>query len=281
MTEWWSTRTMAATRPIIAVSMALILLGAFTAAALAVTRVYVGPPTGHPSTHFLIRFGAPERTGRLGTIRRTDHLYVTGPTGSGCTSRVRGTLPPVRRGERVRITLRPASTKGWCPGSFRARIVRTESVICSGTCAGPALPLPRTIARFSFKVVKPATGSTPTPIPTPAPTSGPTFAGVKSATMCQSGTAKVVLPPSRSYTVSWDAATDPSTPSDKIVYDVYYSPTSGGENFSSAVATTGPGQTSHSGKLPGSGAAYFVVRARDTAGHEDTNTVEKQAVNTC
>jgi hypothetical protein len=81
--------------------------------------------------------------------------------------------------------------------------------------------------------------------------------------------------------VSWDPATDPATPSDKIVYDIFYSSTPGGENFASPLATTGPGQTSYSGTLPGSGAAYFVVRARDTAGHEDTNRVEKQAVNTC
>ena len=29
------------------------------------------------------------------------------------------------------------------------------------------------------------------------------------------------------------------------------------------------------------GPAYFVVRARDAAGHEDTNTVEKLAVSNC
>ena len=37
----------------------------------------------------------------------------------------------------------------------------------------------------------------------------------------------------------------------------------------------------YSGKLVTSGPAYFVVRARNGAGHEDTNTVERLAVNSC
>jgi hypothetical protein len=187
-------------------------------------------------------------------------------------------LTPVRRGAVVRITLRPKTTTKWCVGRFRARIVRTESLICAGTCAGPMLPAPRTIARFSFRVRGPATSPSPTPTPTPG--SGPTFAGLKTATLCEAGAPKAP-PPTRSYTVSWDAATDPATPSNKIVYDIYYSPTSGGENFGSPLATTGPGQTAYSGSLPGSGSAYFVVRARDSAGREDSNRVEKLAVNTC
>jgi hypothetical protein len=163
-------------------------------------------------------------------------------------------------------------------GRFRGRIVRTESLICAGTCAGPMLPAARTIARFSFRVRGPA--KSPNPTPTPTPGGGPTFAGIKSATLCEAGAPKIP-PPTRSYTVSWDPATDPSTPSSKIVYDIYYSSTSGGENFSSPLATTGSGQTAYSGSLPGSGSAYFVVRARDSAGREDTNRVEKMAVNTC
>ncbi|HEY2006744.1 MAG TPA: hypothetical protein VGG87_09850 [Solirubrobacteraceae bacterium] len=275
MTDWRVTgRTSVAT--IAALGLVAVLMGTLATSALALTRVSVRPGTGGPKTHFVIRFRAPERTGRIGAIRRTDRLYATGPKASGCISTVRLTLPPVRRGDTVRVVLRPRTTAKWCAGRFRARIVRTESLICSGTCAGPRLPVARTIARFSFRVRGPATS----PSPAPSPGGGPTFAGIKSATLCEAGAPKVA-PPTRSYTVSWDAATDPSTPSNKIVYDIYYSSTSGGENFSSPLATTGPGDTAYSGSLPGSGSAYFVVRARDAAGREDSNRVEKMAVNTC
>jgi hypothetical protein len=258
--------------------LSLLTMGALATAAVALTRVYVRPGSGGPKTHFVIRFRAPEQTGRIGAIRRTDHLYVTGPKTSGCISTVRLALRPVRRGAQVRLTLRPKTTTKWCLGRFQGRIVRAESLICAGACAGPRLPAARTIARFSFRVRRPATSPSPTPTPTPG--GGATFAGIKRATLCEAGAPKVA-PPTRSYTVSWDAATDPSTPSNKIVYDIYYSSTSGGENFSSPLATTGPGQTAYSGSLPGSGSAYFVVRARDGAGREDTNRVEKMAVNTC
>lgn len=97
------------------------------------------------------------------------------------------------------------------------------------------------------------------PTPPPPSSGGPVFAGLKSATLCIAGAAGApqVVPPARSYSLSWNPATDPVTPSDKIVYDIYYSSTSGGENFSSPLATTGPGATAYSGSVPGSGAAYF------------------------
>jgi hypothetical protein len=263
------------------VGLVLIAILGISAAAAALARVSVRPGTGGPETRFEIRFQAPERTGRVGAIRRTDRLYVTGPRGSGCVASVYRALPPVKRGAHVRLSVAPARGARWCTGRFRARIVRTESAACTATCVAPKSPGPHTIARFSFRVRTRAGSPAPTPTPTPTPGTGPTFAGIKSATLCTGGAPKAVPPPSRTYTVSWDAATDPSTPSDKIVYDIYYSSLAGGQNFSSALATTGSGQTSYSGTLAGSGSAYFVVRARDSAGHEDANTVEKQAVNTC
>jgi hypothetical protein len=257
----------------IALGLAMVGVGLLPAAASASTRVYITPGTGRPGTHFVLRFRAPERTGRIGAIRRTDHLYISSAKHAGCISSVRLTITPMGPGARVRITLRPKGKTQWCVGRFRGRIVRTEALICAGSCAGPSIPPPRTVARFAFRVTKPST-------PPPPASGGPVFAGLKSATLCSAGAPKVV-PPARSYSLSWNPATDPVTPSDKIVYDIYYSTTSGGENFSSPLATTGPGATAYSGSLSGSGAAYFVVRARDTAGHEDHNTVERLAVNNC
>jgi hypothetical protein len=262
-------------RRAVAVSgLAVVALALLAAGALALTRVSVTPGRGGPRTHFVFRFRAPERTGRIGAIRRSDRLSVSGPRRTRCEASLSRTLAPVKRGAHVKLTVAPRRTSRWCTGRFHARIVRTEALVCAGACPGMTIPRPRTIARFSFLVVKPSA------TPSPSPGAGPSFAGVKTATLCQAGAPRMV-PPSRSYTVGWDAATDPTTPSDKIVYDIYESSTSGAENFSSPLASTGPGQTSYSGSPPGSGAAYFVVRARDAAGHRDGNTVEKMAVNTC
>jgi len=77
------------------------------------------------------------------------------------------------------------------------------------------------------------------------------------------------------FTLTWTAATDPQTPSAKIVYEVFVSTTSGGEDFSKPSWTTvlrrGPAL-----RTPGSprhGTFYFVVRALDGAGNLDANRV--------
>ncbi len=79
--------------------------------------------------------------------------------------------------------------------------------------------------------------------------------------------------------LNWLAATDPETPSSEIVYDVFQATTSGGEVFTAApAATSTPGALSIAlSNLPPSSTLYWVVRARDLAGNEDTNTVELSA----
>jgi chitodextrinase len=101
-----------------------------------------------------------------------------------------------------------------------------------------------------------------------ADTTPPSFGGAKSA--APSGLT--------SMTVSWSPATDNVTPSDQIVYDVYESARSGHENFATPTVTSAPGasRVDVGGLLPAT-IYYFVVRARDRAGNEDTNTVEVAA----
>src|SRR6266567_689812 len=80
-----------------------------------------------------------------------------------------------------------------------------------------------------------------------------------------------------SYHLSWEAAKDNVTPSSKIVYNVYQATTAGGENFSQPTYTTAAGVTSFdTPQLPTGKTFYFVVRARDQAGNEDSNTTERQ-----
>jgi hypothetical protein len=108
----------------------------------------------------------------------------------------------------------------------------------------------------------------------------PTFAGIKSATTCIPG--PIRLNGKTSYDLAWEPATDNVTPSSEIVYKIYQATTSGGENFAKASYTTKPGVTSfNTPRLSEVKTFFFVVRARDRAGNEDSNTVEKEGQNLC
>lgn len=108
----------------------------------------------------------------------------------------------------------------------------------------------------------------------------PVFAGLQSATTCIPG--PIGEGRTGSYHLTWQAATDNVTPSKQIVYNVYQATTAGGEDFSKPTYTTAPGVTSFdTPQLPSGKYFYFVVRARDQAGNEDSNTVERQGQNLC
>lgn len=99
-------------------------------------------------------------------------------------------------------------------------------------------------------------------------TTPPTFGGLGSATAVSS----------TEISLSWNPATDNATPSSNIVYLIYMSTISGGENFAMPSFITSPGVISFSvtGLSPGT-TYYFVVRARDASGNIDTNSVEWSA----
>ena len=108
----------------------------------------------------------------------------------------------------------------------------------------------------------------------------PVFEGLKSATTCIPGP---IGPETKaSYHLSWNAAKDNVTPSSGIIYEIYQATAPGGENFSQPTYATAPGATTFTTpSLPASQTFYFVVRARDRAGNEDSNTVERQGQNLC
>jgi hypothetical protein len=108
----------------------------------------------------------------------------------------------------------------------------------------------------------------------------PKFAGLKTAVTCLPGPSG----PGResSYRLSWEAASDEATPAAKIVYEVYQATTSGGENFAKPSYTSAPGATSFdTPELPSQTPFFFVVRARDRAGREDKNLLEREGENLC
>jgi hypothetical protein len=106
------------------------------------------------------------------------------------------------------------------------------------------------------------TGANPTP---------PTFAGLTGLTGD---------PVARTATLTWSAGTDPNTPQNDLLYDVYVAQATMAEVFSKPpLATSAAGATSIMlTSLAPNATLYFVVRARDADGNHDSNTVEKSMV---
>jgi hypothetical protein len=108
----------------------------------------------------------------------------------------------------------------------------------------------------------------------------PEFGGLSSATTCIPGPSGTGI--STAYHLSWEAASDNRTKPRRIVYAIYQATTPGGENFSQPTYLSKHGATSfETPKLSSSQSWFFVVRARDRAGNEDANTVEREGMNIC
>ncbi len=101
-----------------------------------------------------------------------------------------------------------------------------------------------------------------------ADTTPPVFSGLYSATDAETGD---------SIALYWTEATDDSPP---ITYNIYYATDSGGQNFETANATTSATTTYSVTGLTKDVKYYFVVRAEDSYGNEDTNTSEQSATPT-
>jgi hypothetical protein len=234
-------------------------------------RVSVKPLVGSRSTRFVVTFRTAQAAGRSGSV---DRSYIVQATISGrsrgCVSTVSKTVSKAPAHARVRVTLDPHGK--WCVGTFRGDIAEVEKPHCPGGPGGVACPLSiaqGTFGKFSFRVKRVARDTTP-----------PTFAGLERAFACTPGPQQ----PGQTtpYTLSWHAATDNVTPSEEIVYDVFMSTTSGGENFGKPNWTTPPGATTfRTPGLPSNETVYFVARARDEAGNEDRNKVERPGVDPC
>ena len=234
--------------------------------------VSVTPASGSPSTSFVVSFVAPDTTGRLGTIERRYGVGLTGPARSRCGSSTSMTLPPSARGARVHATLDPSKLAGrWCLGAFHGIVRELQSPVCPPGALCPLyLAVVRTVGRFSFRVSGTA----------PADTTPPRFAGIEQAFACTPGPQR----PGQTtpFTLSWTAATDDVTPSSLIVYDVYVATAPGAEDFTKPNWTRAAGVTVF--RTPGlasHGTFFFVVRARDQAGNEDRNRVERRGIDPC
>jgi hypothetical protein len=108
----------------------------------------------------------------------------------------------------------------------------------------------------------------------------PTFAGLRSAVTCIPG--PVGGDRTSSFQLTWAAAKDNVTPSNRIVYDIYEAQAAGTESFSRPTYTTRRGATKFTTPpLSSTETYYFVVRARDSAGNRDHNRRERPGRNLC
>ena len=234
--------------------------------------ITVDPSTGYPGTFFHVGFQAPDRTGKVGGQIRYYEVSASGPSGEGnCADAVVRDTKFTRAHAHVRVALKPGSA-GWCVGTFHGTVTEQARPACPYRQVCPQyVILVKRIGKFTFTIAaQPPSGDT-----TP-----PTFAGLVSANACTPGPQR----PGETtpYHLRWSAAHDDVTPSSQIVYDVFSSTTPGGENFAQPTWTTAPGVTKfQTPGLPSHGTVYFVVRARDQAGNEDINQVERQGVDPC
>lgn len=99
-----------------------------------------------------------------------------------------------------------------------------------------------------------------------ADVTAPVFGGLKAVNAINATTLEL----------AWDSANDETTAALDIVYDVFEAVAPGGEAFTAPAYTTAPGETSYvvTGLTP-KATRYYVVRARDAAGNDDTNVIEK------
>jgi hypothetical protein len=264
-----------ALRRLLPVAVLLVLL--FAHAGLAggeAVRIAVTPAVGGSGTIFVVSFRAPVRTGVVGSVRLRDLLTaMPAPTSTGCIGNVSVPVPDAHRGAMVRVRLDPTALGGrWCAGTYHGKVIELQTAVCARGVACPTyVRLVGAVGRFSLIVRRARVGGDRTP---------PVFAGVTRAVACTPGPQR----PGETtpYTLSWHAASDNVTPAADIVYDIYFSTTPGGEDYTRPAWITAPGVTSfRTPGLPSHGDAYFVARARDAAGNEDANTNEQRGIDPC
>jgi hypothetical protein len=236
-------------------------------------RIRVTPSAGAPASKFVVSFRTPDRTGRYGSSERRYELSASVSTsGRGCITNVNEQLPAAPAHARVRVTLNPRHFGGkWCKGEFHGQVEEILAPVCPQGRLCPAFVLLLgTIGKFRFEV-KPPPGNDRT---------APSFGGLKSAFACTPGPQR----PGETtpFSLSWSSATDDVSSPSAIVYDIYMSNKRGGEDFSRPTWTSRPGVTSfRTPGLPSHGTFYFVVRAKDRAGNEEHNKVERLGVDRC
>jgi hypothetical protein len=104
----------------------------------------------------------------------------------------------------------------------------------------------------------------------------PRTVGTNPASVTFSGASNLRILSATSVELKWTAAT--STASGTMSYLIYSSNTTGTQNFSTPLLTVNNVTTATITGITANTNNYFVVRARDSAGTTDTNTIERAAL---
>ena len=254
----------------------VLLAGVMSVMALAVgsaqastPRLPVKPSHGVSTTHFVLRFVVANGSGVNGSMRNEYVVRATdSDQGQGCVVGGSWSVPPAKPHTRVRVILNPEKLGGkWCAGTFHGTVEDILTPVCRPRVECPQFIALLRVGHFTFRVGR-------------RDSSPPEFTGLATATACTPGAQR----PGETtpFHLRWKPASDNVTPSDRIVYEVFDSSRSGGENFRAPNWTTTAGATSFTTPgLPSHGSFYFVVRARDRAGNVDHNTIERHGVDPC
>ncbi|MDH5392103.1 MAG: fibronectin type III domain-containing protein [Gammaproteobacteria bacterium] len=109
--------------------------------------------------------------------------------------------------------------------------------------------------------------SADTPANTSSDAIAPTFSGASSSSSVTSA----------SVNISWMPGSDNTTPANLIKYNIYSAMNSSGQNFTGPEVTVSGSTSATVTGLSSANIYYFVVRAEDEAGNEDTNNIEISA----
>jgi hypothetical protein len=251
-----------------ALSLVVLAVVAIPALALAATshhrsrrRITVAPGSGYAQTRFVVRFRAPERTGRFGSVIHGYEVAVWNVfTHPGCQSAADEYPAPSRKGATITVVLGGGT---WCVGRYNGNVDLLE-----GSPGSDFQVVLRLVGKLSFEVRSSIPDTTP-----------PVFGGLRSAFYCARG--RLRPDEIRRFTFTWRAAADDVSPSAQMVYDLFASSRPGGENFKTPNETTPPGVTTYKNPELASHHFYLVVRARDEANNEDHNRVERRVVDRC
>jgi hypothetical protein len=128
-----------------------------TTAPLAHPKVTVAPTTGGRHSRFVIRFRAPEATGRIASIERHYQVIATGPPRAHCLSSPSVQVPATKKGARARVVLNPSRLGGvWCLGRYRGGVREIQTAACppGELCPAYVILLPRVVGKFTFRVTR-------------------------------------------------------------------------------------------------------------------------------
>jgi hypothetical protein len=115
-------------------------------------RITVSPGSGQRSTHFVVKFTAPEKTGTVSGATRRYQVGAATSQQQGCVASANKSVGASRAGARVSTTLTPIGGR-WCTGTYKGKIVETVTPKCGIGKVCPAyIGVLRTIGTFKFRV---------------------------------------------------------------------------------------------------------------------------------